>query len=329
MAAAHIRTRRRAARAVGTALSAGLLMIAVTAALTGAARQPAPPTQPTQPAPLPPVFPVQAAFSALGPYATTTGTATDGAAAYDLYYPSNYAALGFQSPIVTWGNGTNGTPAQVSVLLRHLASYGFTVIASTLPNTGSGREIDAAAHYLVAQDGVAASVFHGHLNVNEVAAVGTSQGATGAVRAATSDPALIKTVMTFSLPSAAWAAPNPDCPTAADCTAHPDALTRPAFFVSTHGFWDSIIASPATEKAYFLSVPVHAALGIITNSDGKAADHASIGDPATGGNPGGFLGYATAWLEYQLRGNAAAAGAFTGPHPELTANPNWPGSAVK
>jgi hypothetical protein len=135
--------------------------------------------------------------------------------------------------------------------------------------------------------------------------------------------------MTFSLPNPVWAAPNPDCPTAADCTAHPAALTRPAFFVSTHGFFDSIIASPATEKGFFLSAPVHAALGIITNSDGKPADHASISDPAYGGNPGGFLGYATAWLEYRLRGNATAAGAFTGTHPELTANSNWPGSAVK
>jgi hypothetical protein len=329
MAAAHIHARRRAARAAraaGAALSAGLLMATVTATLAGAARQPA------QAAPLaagPSPFPVQAAFSAPGPYATTTGTATDGTAAYDLYYPGSYAALGFQSPIVTWGNGTGGSPAQVSVLLRHLASYGFTVIASTLPNTGSGREIDAAAHYLAAQNGVASSVFHGHLNVNEAASVGTSQGATGALRAATNDPALIKTVLTFSLPNPVWAAPNPDCPTAADCTANPAALTRPAFFVSTHGFFDSIIASPATEKGFFLSAPVHAALGIITNSDGKAADHASIQDPAYGGNPGGFLGYATAWLEYQLRGNATAAGAFTGPHPELTANPNWPGSAVK
>jgi len=332
MATTHVRTRRRTARTVratGAALSAGLLMAAVTATLTGAARQPAQPATAAHAAAVPPAFPVQAAFSAPGPYATTTGTATDGAAAYDLYYPSNYAALGFQSPIVTWGNGTGGSPAQVSVLLRHLASYGFTVIASTLPNTGSGREIDAAAHYLAARNGVASSVFHGHLNVSEVAAAGTSQGATGAVRAAANDPALIKTVMTFSLPSAVWAAPNPDCPTAADCTAHPDALTRPVFFISTHGFWDSIIASPATEKGYFLSAPVHAALGIITSSDGKAADHASIADPAAGGNPGGFLGYATAWLEYRLRGNATAAGAFTGPHPELTANPNWPGSAVK
>jgi hypothetical protein len=157
-------------------------------------------------------------------------TDATGTAVYDLYYPSNYAALGFKSPIVTWGNGTGASPAKVSVFLSHLASYGFTVIASTLPNTGSGNEIDAAAHYLVTQNGVAASVFHGHLNTGEVASVGTSQGAGGAVQAATKDPALIKTVMTFSLPNAIWAGANPDCPTAADCTAHPAALTQPVFF---------------------------------------------------------------------------------------------------
>jgi pimeloyl-ACP methyl ester carboxylesterase len=213
--------------------------------------------------------------------------------------------------------------------LSHLASYGFTVIASTLPNTGSGHEIDAAAHYLVAQDTAMGSVFQNHLDVNEVAAVGHSQGAGGAVRAATNDPALIKTVLTFSLPNPIWAAPNPDCPTAADCTADPAALTQPVFFVSTHGFWDSIIASPATETSFFLSTTVHAALGIILASDGKPADHASIQDTADGGNPGGFLGYATAWLEYHLRGNATAAGAFTGAHPELVSNTNWPGSITK
>jgi len=299
---------------VAAALSAALML----ATLTGAARQPAVSD------------PVQAAFTPPGPYATAAGTVTNasGTAVYDLFYPSDYAALGFQSPIVTWGNGTGGTPGQYSAFLLHLASYGFTVIASTLPNTGSGNEIDAAAHYLVAQDSVPASIFHGHLNVTEVAAVGMSQGATGAVRATTNDPALIKTVMTFSEPNPVWSAPNPDCPTAADCTAHPAALTRPVFFISTYGFWDSIIASPATEKAFFLSTSVHAALGIILNSDGKPADHTSIENPPAG-NPGGLLGYATAWLEYQLRGNATAAGAFTGPHPELVSNTNWPGSATK
>jgi hypothetical protein len=313
----HVRRRlaisRRARGAV--AVSAAVMF----ATLTGAASQPNP------------AYPVQSAFTPPGPYATTTGTVTDasGTAVYDLFYPSNYAALGFKSPIVTWGNGTGGNPGQASTFLTHLASYGFTVIASTLPNTGSGVEIDAAAHYLVVQNSAPSSVFHGHLNVNEVAAVGLSQGATGAVRATTSDPALIKTVMTFSLPNPIWAGPNPDCPTAADCTANPAALTRPVFFISTHGFWDSIIASPLTETVFFLSTSVHAALGIILNSDGKPADHASIVNTADGGNPGGFLGYATAWLEYQLRGNAVAAGAFTGAHPELVSNSNWPGSAFK
>jgi hypothetical protein len=302
-------------RRAAAALFAALML----AALTGAARQPAASD------------PVQAAFTPAGPYATATGTVTNasGTAIYDLFYPGDYAAVGFQSPIVTWGNGTGGTPADYSVFLRHLASYGFTVIASTLPDTGSGNEIDAAARYLVAQDSVPGSVFYGHLNVNEVAAAGVSQGATGAVRATTNDPALIKTVLTFSEPNPIWAAPNPDCPTAADCTAHPAALTRPVFFISTHGFWDSIIASPATQKAFFLSTSVHAALGIILNSDGKPADHTSIENPALGGNPGGFLGYATAWLEYQLRGNITAARAFTGAHPELVSNTNWPGSATK
>jgi hypothetical protein len=299
---------------VAAALSAALMV----AALTGAARQPAVSD------------PVQAAFTPPGPYATATRTVTNasGTAVYDLFYPSDYAALGFQSPVVTWGNGTGGTPAEYSAFLLHLASYGFTVIASTLPNTGSGKEIDAAAHYLVAQDSVPGSVFYGHLNVSEVAAVGMSQGATGAVRATTNDPALIKTVMTFSEPNPIWSAPNPDCPTAADCTADPAALTRPVFFISTYGFWDSIIASPATETAFFLSTSVHAALGIILSSDGKPADHTSIENPPTG-NPGGLLGYATAWLEYQLRGDVTAAGAFTGAHPELTSNTNWPGSATK
>src|ERR1700759_751073 len=244
----------------------------------GAARPPLP-GPPRQPITL---YPVQAALASPGPYATTTETVTDtsGTAIYDVFRPGDYSALGFQSPIVTWGNGTGADPGKVSDFLRHLASYGFTVIASTLPNTGSGNEIDAAAHYLVTQNGVAASVFHGHLNVSEVAAVGTSQGAGGAVRAATNDPALIKTVMTFSLPNAIWAGANPDCPTAADCTANPAALTQPVFFISTYGFWDSIIASPAPAEAYFVSTSVDAALGIILTSDGKLADHTSIQNAA-------------------------------------------------
>lgn len=276
-------------------------------------------------------YPVQAAYTKPGPYTVTTGRVTDssGDVIYDLYRPEDYAALGFQSPIVTWGNGTDSAPAMYSTLLRHLASYGFTVIASTLANTGSGNQIDAAARYLADQAITTGSVFDGNLDTGHVAAVGQSQGAGGATRAAINDPELITALMTFSLPNTIWVGPNPDCPCKDDCMYDPALLTQPVFFISTHGLEDSVIASPKTETAFYQSTTTQAALGIIKNSGGAPADHNSIKDEACGGNPGGELGYATAWLAYQLRGDVLAAGAFTGAHPELTTNLNWPRSATK
>ncbi len=265
-------------------------------------------------------YPVEAAYRRPGPYATTPGTVTDGAgnAIYDLYYPADYAALGFQSPIVTWGNGTGGIPPQYSTLLGHLASYGFTIIGTTSEETGSGVEIGDAAHYLVTQAGTAGSVFYGNLDISRVAAAGHSQGAGGATRAALNNTALIKTLMTFSLPVTYWL----NGPSIAQ-------LARPAFLTSTHGIWDSVIAPPLIERIFYDTLTGHAALGIILESDGKPADHASINDTAYGGNPGGELGYPTAWLAYQLRSDPTAATAFTGARPELVRNTNWPGSAAK
>ncbi len=265
-------------------------------------------------------YPVEAAYTPPGPYPTTTSTVTNdaGDAIYDLYYPRDYAALGFQSPIVTWGNGTGEIPPQYSTLLGHLASYGFSVIGTTSRETGSGVEIGDAAHYLVSQAGTAGSVFYGNLDVTRVAAVGHSQGAGGATRAALNDPALIKTLITFSLPTIYWL----NGPSIAQ-------LTQPAMLSSTHGIFDSVIAPPMMQRIFYDTLSVPAALGIILESDGKRADHASIVDTAYGGNPGGELGYTTAWLAYQLRGDPTAAAAFTGAHPEMVINSNWPGSAAK
>ncbi|HEY1000542.1 MAG TPA: hypothetical protein VGD83_12945 [Streptosporangiaceae bacterium] len=100
MTALAIRARRVAASR-GARVAAALAAAALMASLTGAARQPAP------------LYPVQAAFASPGPYATTTGTVTDtsGTVIYDVFRPSDYSALGFQSPIVTWGNGTGASPS--------------------------------------------------------------------------------------------------------------------------------------------------------------------------------------------------------------------------
>jgi pimeloyl-ACP methyl ester carboxylesterase len=273
--------------------------------------------------------PIDTAFGAPGPFATTTGTVHAGPTIeYDLFYPRDYRRLGFKSPIVTWGNGTAATPDMYSTLLRHFASYGFTVIATTLTNTGSGREIDEAAHYLIRMNATHGSVFNGHLNIHRVGAVGHSQGATGAARAAITDPKTISSLMTFSLPEARWAGTNSDCPMVTDCEENMSRVRQPTFLISTHGPFD-IIASPAAEHAYFSQTRGQAALGIIETTEGVVADHSSVQDAANGGHPIAELGYATAWLEFTLRGDRQAAEAFSGPHPELLANTDWPGSSVK
>ncbi len=267
---------------------------------------------------------------------------------FDLFRPSSYAALSFPSPIVTWGNGTGADPADYGTLLTHLASWGFTVIASTLPDTGSGQDILAAAHLLVDADRHAGSPFFHRLATDEVGAVGHSQGATGAVRAAELGGSFVSTVLTFSLPwnghgpigsvwdqppgglrPLGWSFANPDCPTALDCWADPARLHQPTFLVSTRGPLDAVIANPAVERCYFEEVDASAALGIVRTSDGRIADHNSVQDAADGGNPGAFLGYATAWLEAELRHDARAAGLFFGPHPSLVGPANWAGSQVK
>lgn len=270
-------------------------------------------------------YPIEAAYRNDGPFGSTKDSFTfDTGLVYEIYRPANYATLGFLSPIVTWGDGTGGTPEDTAVFLRHLATWGFTVIAVDLKNTGSGRDMDAAARFLVRQNSNGFSWYYHRLNPNAVGAVGFSQGAGGAVHAAINDPSLFKAVETFSLPNPIWAGPNPDCPTREDCLVDPAGLTQPTFFISTHGLLDAIIASPATERSFFDSVHVHAALGIISKTDGLAADHPSI---AT--HPSGFLGYATAWLRWELLGDFIAETAFAGTSPELVRNPNWPGSAVK
>ena len=267
---------------------------------------------------------IEAVFARPGQYATSSTTGST----YALFHPSNYAALGRKSPIITWGNGTDATPAAYSTLLNHFASHGFTVIATTSTNTASGNGIAAAANYLVAQASTPGSIFYENLDVTKIAAVGHSQGAAGATRAATNNPNLITTLMTFSLPDLKWAGTGAECPVVQDCLWDTAAVPQPTFLIGTYGPFDSSIAPPATEQAYFDRLPNGpAALGLISTSNFLPADHNSVMNTY---NPGGFLGYSTAWLYARMFGDPTAAAAFTaGAAPELPTNWNWPGSKVK
>ena len=305
--------------------------------------------------PEPPAGPVALAYAMTGPSAVSTcevaaasapcsPTMTDAAAVsalYVIFYPTDLGAPGTVHPIVTWGNGTGAAPGQYSVLLTHLASWGFVVVASTNPNTGTGQEMLAAEDYLVAASADAKSPFYGRLDVDHIGAVGHSQGADGAAQALLAADApgsthrFITTLLPIELPNQEWTcigSTDPACP-AAESFDSKSLIYGSVFYVD--GSKDTLIAPPTqpagtsgeqSVQAYYDATPARTprAKGTLVGADhNDIQDRCTAGVGCAGVGPEGYLGYITAWLLYQLRGDARARMAFAGTAPEIDRDPAW------
>ncbi len=269
---------------------------------------------------------------------------SDGGAAsalYVVYYPTDVDAAGAKHPIVTWGNGTGATPGQYSVLLGHLASWGFVVVASTSPSTGTGAEMLAGEDYLVAADADARSPFYGRLDLDHIGAVGHSQGADGAAQALLAADApgsahrFITTLLPIELPAQEWTcfgSTDPSCPPAESFDSK-DLVSGSVFFVD--GSKDTVIAPPTqaagtsgeqSVQAYYDATPSQTprAKGTLRGADhNDIQDHCTPGFGCAGVGPTGYLGYVTAWLLYELEGNFRARSVFAGAAPEIDRDPGW------
>jgi predicted dienelactone hydrolase len=112
-----------------------------------------------------PTRPIELKYYADGPWAVTArlaGACCDSSGnKFDLYYPTNLGAHRFKHPILTWGNGTKAKPGQYDYLLKHLASWGFVIVATKDQNTGPGQTILDAANYMIGENSNSSSLFAG------------------------------------------------------------------------------------------------------------------------------------------------------------------------
>jgi predicted dienelactone hydrolase len=123
-----------------------------------------------------------------GPFATTTennvgpaaGVGADGGAApmFTLFRPTDLKQGGLCHPVITWGNGTGSTPSVYRVLLNHLASHGFVVIASNSPNVMQGNPppMVAGVTWVLEQNDDPTSVMYQRIDTTHIGATGHSQG---------------------------------------------------------------------------------------------------------------------------------------------------------
>ncbi len=258
------------------------------------------------------VTPVQDRYAAPGPDAVVHLELEDGFGdvPFELYRPADLGPPGTLHPVVTWGNGSWAHPWEYDPFLRHLASWGFVVIASTFDQVGTGVEMLAGVDNVRQMSEDPDDPLYGHVDLEHVAASGHSQGAGGSVRAASAPDSPITTVLTFDLPERIFAFPEDKVFDVGD-------LRVPVLLLS--GSDDQLISGTTTNQRYFAAAPAGAGMALLIG-----ADHNGI---QKGQKP--YPGYATAWLRYQLSGDPLGAAAFTGAHPELLTAPGWQDQALK
>jgi len=123
-----------------------------------------------------------------GPFETVTetdvgpavGEGADGGApvAFTVFRPKDLAQGGLCHPVVTWGNGTGSNPSLYKVLLNHLASHGFVVIASNSPQVAQGDPppMVAGVTWVLEQNDDPSSALYRRIDTTHVGGTGHSQG---------------------------------------------------------------------------------------------------------------------------------------------------------
>lgn len=246
-----------------------------------------------------------------------------GALVQQIYYPADIQSASTTFPVLAWGNGTNALPSDYPGLLNHLASWGFVISASTDPTVATGTEMIDALDHLIAQNDMAGSPFQGRLDLSRIGTIGHSQGAGGTLNTALRFSRTVNgievdvdTAVPMNLPDQRYVDEGGNFLDALN-----PAADYSVFLVG--GSSDKLVCPPATLTGYFTSILGNpAAVAAL-----KGASHNTIQRSG-----GGYLGYITAWMMYQLRDDSVARNAFVGAPgrtAELLTNTGWQNQAVK
>lgn len=225
---------------------------------------------------------------------------------YTIFYPTNIEG---KLPIVVWGNGTGNTYVNYEPALKSLASYGFVVVGCEDDNMGDGQKLIEMAKYMISMEENSDFELYQHLDVSKIGVAGHSQGACGAVNAATKEDIFVS-LFTTSLPKLEMCV-DKDNMKFAYWKYDMAKIQIPYFGNTGTRFLDSLWISPLDAmNTNFDSIPTgveaYVARQIHANHNIVNEYHAS--------------GYFNAWFCYTLKDDTKAAKVFVGENPELSYN---------
>ena len=218
----------------------------------------------------------------------------------NVYYPKELTQNEESYPVVVFVNGTGVYSSKYPALFQHLASWGFIVIGNEDPSTYSGGSADATLAWLLSENENPDSRFYQKVDTEHIGISGHSQGGVGVFNAISEQPhsSFYTCAVSLSPTQQDWAE-------ILNIPYDPAKTQIPVLILVASE--NDVITPEGTKQLY------DAAKSDKVAALRKDMDHGQMLYSADG--------YVTAWFLWQLKGDAEAAGAFTGDTPELLYNP--------
>ena len=232
-----------------------------------------------------------------------------------VWYPKELEKGEQTWPMILVVNAS-GTPASsYEPFFPRLASWGFVVVGNEDGQTGNGETASITLDFML--NIPADSVLSGKINYDSMGVIGYSQGGAGAICAVTNyeNGARYKAMFTGS-------AAYPTLAKNMGWEYDASKITIPYFMAAGTGKSDDSGKDP--EKSYGGVSPLSAQ---IANYNSISEEVPKVRARAVGAEHEQMLarsdGYMTAWMLYQLTGDAAAGSVFVGENAEILHNANW------
>lgn len=255
---------------------------------------------------------IEARYLADGPHGVSEASqqALQDFSRFEVFYPADLADSDMRWPVVVLCNGTGVPLSRYETLARHLASWGFVVIGTEEAYSWNAFGAEMCLRYLGRADAGelagddAPTDLAGHVDLGRVGVVGHSQGAVGALNAAsdTDHAAAYRTVVALS----------------------------PTNETLAHDLMWDFDASEVSVPTLLVAGAGGGDDAVVTGGQlGQIYDHLGSADKLmvrrTDTPHGEVLyseeGYVCAWLRWQLQGDEGAARAFVGEDAEIAKNP--------
>ena len=242
--------------------------------------------------------PVEQKYHENGPYQVTVHSIDD----IHVFVPDTIHNAPL--PTVVMVNGTGLKALHYRPVFEHLASWGFVVIGNDDSNAWNGRSALVSLDKAIFQNSIVSSPLYQRIDLDRIGVVGHSQGAMGAINAATEDDRF-KVLYAASCPQKSLAKKL-------DWSYSMKTISIPTMLVAGNGWIDRHISPLDSLLLLAEELPntTPMLLGRLKGVEHRYVLHE--GDA-----------YMTAWLRHFLTNEADAAAALTCDNPEILNNPRW------